>query len=174
MYLISVYFDQTVTQKLQNYIAEIAKRTGNHFMTDHQVPPHLTISSVEARSAEVLLPHMPVLEEKLKKIPIRFVSVGAFFPGVLYAAPLLDRPLQALSVEVYDAVEGIPEVSVHKFYRPYSWFPHVTLGKTLTKEQMREAFSVMQERFAPFEGTVVSAGLARVNPHVDVWKMDIM
>ncbi len=171
MYLISAYFDEKTTKTLQKYIELIAERSGNTFMTEHHVPPHMTISSVEARNTEVLLPYMADLEKILWADDLQFVSVGAFFPYVLYITPVLNRYLQKLSEKVHAAVEEISEVKENKFYCPYQWFPHVTLGKTLTKEQMRVAFQVMQESFVPFEGRIVSVGLAKVNPHVDVWKV---
>ncbi len=49
MYLISVYFDDKSNKIISNYINKIAQKTGNTFMTDNHVPPHLTIMSVEAR-----------------------------------------------------------------------------------------------------------------------------
>ena len=49
MYLISVYFDDKNNKIISNYINKIAQKTGNTFMTDNHVPPHLTIMSVEAR-----------------------------------------------------------------------------------------------------------------------------
>ena len=75
---------------------------------------------------------------------------------------------QDLSTQVDEAVQNIPETSVSRFYQPMSWLPHVTLGKTLNKEQMRTAFCVLQESFLPFEGQVTELGLAKVNPHEDV------
>jgi hypothetical protein len=44
----------------------------------------------------------------------------------------------------------------------------ITLAKTLTKEQMQLALSVMQDQFQVFEATVTEIGLAKVNPHEDV------
>ena len=49
MYLISVYFDDKSNKIISNYINKIAQKTGNTFMTDNHVPPHLTIMSVEVR-----------------------------------------------------------------------------------------------------------------------------
>ena len=60
---------------------------------------------------------------------------------------------------------------VIRFYQPMSWLPHVTLGKTLGKEQMRTAFCVLQESFLPFEGQITQLGLAKVNPHEDVVRL---
>ena len=48
MYLVSVYFDDIANRVLQRYIDQVAERTGNAFMTEKNVPPHMTISSIEA------------------------------------------------------------------------------------------------------------------------------
>ncbi len=66
---------------MQRFIEWIAGRTGNSFMTDNHVPPHLTISSVEARSAEALLSHAENLRGQLSQGAVYFVSVGVSFPG---------------------------------------------------------------------------------------------
>ena len=47
----------------------------------------------------------------------------------------------------------------------FPWFPHTTLGKRLNQAEMREAFVVMQNQFAPFTGEAVEIGLARTNPY---------
>ena len=104
---------------------------------------------------------------------MQFVSVGVLLPYVIYLTPVLNAYLQELSQKIYDTVSGIEEVSVSKFYRPMQWLPHTTLGKTLTKEQMRTAFEVMQEHFAPFDATVLKIGLAKTNPHEDLWTQEL-
>ena len=168
MYLISAYFDQRTTKILQKYIDRIARETGNTFMTQNHVPPHMTISAIEARNVDVLVPAMNALQGQIGCGPVQFVSVGQLLPYVYYATPVLNRYLQELSVRINEAVENIPETSVSRYYQPMSWLPHVTLGKTLDKEQMRVAFRVLQESFSPFGGQVTELGLAKVNPHGDV------
>ena len=104
---------------------------------------------------------------------IQFVSIGQFFPYVMYVTPVLNEYLMDLQNKIYDAVKNIPETSVSRFYQPYSWLPHVTLGKKLDKNQMMTAFDVMRNNFAPFEAKVTGIGLAKVNPHEDVIKYDL-
>lgn len=194
MYLITAYFDEQANKKLQNYMDVIASGTGNTFMTDHKVPPHMTLSAIEARSAEVLLPAFEELgnigkgglediisdeynaecktsnygKVKLKSGYVQFVSIGQLLPYVFYATPVLNEYLQDLSGQIYNAMKDIPETTISKLYRPGNWLPHVTLAKTLGKEQMQQAFQMMQERFVPFEAKIVRVGLSRVNPHEDV------
>lgn len=173
MYLISVYFDEKANKILQRYMEQIAQKTGNTFMTCNRVPPHMTISSIEARSEEVLLSPFSKLRGTIQKGDIQFVSVGQLLPYVMYATPVLNDYLQGLSYQIYQSVKNIPETSVSKYYRPMSWLPHVTLGKTLTKEQMQTAFAVMQDSFQTFEATVTELGLAKVNPHEDLVRFEL-
>lgn len=173
MYLISAYFDEHTNKRIHQYIGKIAEKTGNTFMTENQVPPHMTISSVEARNGELLIPYVEQLENTLFQGSIQFVSVGMFFPYVMYLAPVLNRYLQKMEEQVYRSVCNVPEVSVSRYYQPMQWMPHITLGKKLSKEQMQIAFAVMQEGFAPFEGTVTGIGLAKTNPHVDILRMPL-
>lgn len=173
MYLISAYFDEYTNQTINRYIRQIAENTKNPFMVDKQVPPHLTISSVEARQGEILFPYMENIQGHLSQGMIQMVSVGMFFPYVMYLTPVLNHYLLNLSQQIYDAVSGIPEVSVSRLYQPMNWLPHITLGKTLTKEQMKIAFTVMQESFAPLEGNITKIGLASTNPHRNllIWEL---
>lgn len=168
MYLISVYFDEKTNRILERYISQIAQATGNNFMTVNHVPAHMTLSSIEAKNVEVIQPAFEALEGKLQSGRVQFVSLGQLLPYVFYATPVLNGYLQDLSNQVYEAVKDIEGTRVSKYYKPMSWLPHVTLGKTLNKEQMQIAFQVMQERFSPFEGRVTEIGLAKVNPHEDV------
>ena len=173
MYLVSAYFDPVSTKRLQAWIAQIAAASGNHYMLEKQVPPHLTLSAVEARSADVLTPALRPLEGRLCRGAVQFVTVGQLFPYVLYTMPVLNAYLQDLSLAVSAAVSGIPETAVSRYYRPHSWLPHVTLAKTLSPEQMRLAFAVVQENFAVFQAQVTELGLAKVNPHDDVLRFEL-
>ena len=65
MYLISAYFDEKAQKTMERYMRRIAEKSGNSFMTDNHVPPHLTISSVEARSGELLIPYVEKLRGQL-------------------------------------------------------------------------------------------------------------
>ena len=156
-----MYFDDKNNKIISNYINKIAQKTGNTFMTDNHVPPHLTIMSVEAREEKKLTEVMEQLERSLTKGQIQLVSVGVLLPYVLYAAPVLNLYLEDMIEQVHDMV------------KPMQWPPHITLGKKLSKEQMQEAFSVMQELFVPMEVTVAEIGLAKTNPHQDLIRVEL-
>lgn len=174
MYLISLYFDEKSNRILQSYIEKIAEATGNDYLISHHVPPHMTISAIEARNASVLEPAFLALEGKLCSDKIQIVSVGQLLPYVFYATPVLSAYLLELSQTIYDAFVKIPETKISRYYRPLSWLPHITLGKTLTKDQMRKALEVMQDHFTPFEAKITEIGLSKVNPYEDVGRFQLI
>lgn len=174
MYLITLYFDDHANKILERYINKIASVTGNYFMTNNHVPPHMTISAIEARNMDVLLPAFKSLQYKLKSGTVQIVSIGQLLPYVMYGAVVMNAYLLNSSNLIFDAYKNIPEVSVSKYYQPLSWLPHITLGKTLDKEQMRIAFAALQDSFIPFNATVTKIGLAKVNPHEDILTFDLM
>ncbi len=172
MYLISAYFDANTNKILQKYIDNIAAASGNRFMVDNNVPPHLTLSAIEAKSVDVLVPAFEDLRGRITSGEIEIVTIGQIMPKVIYAAPYLNNYLNELSKDIYSAFADISETTISKYYKPLSWLPHITLGKTLTISQLQEAFKVTQD-FKPFTGQIVKIGLAKVNPHDDVSVIDI-
>ena len=184
MYLISAYFDENTNEILKHLQQKIADKTGNDFMIRNNVMPHLTISAIEARNVDVLIPAFEkVCREKLQPLDekgvvnvnntINIVSVGQLFPRVIYAAPVLNEYMMNLSISIYNEFTTIPETNISKFYQPYSWMPHITLGKCLDKEQMRQAFAVLQDLFMPIDGWIAKIGLSTVNPYREVMSVEL-
>ena len=130
MYLISAYFDENTNKILKHLQQRIADKTGNDFMIRNNVMPHLTLSSIEARNVDVLIPAFEkVCREKLQPLEeksvvnvnnaINIVSVGQLFPRVIYAAPVLNEYMMKLSISIYNEFATIPEANISKFYQPY-------------------------------------------------------
>lgn len=172
MYLVSAYFDNETNKILQGYINKIAAATGNDFMVKNNVPPHLTLSAIEARGVDVLLPAFESLAGEIKQGEISIITVGQLMPQVIYVAPYLNDYLSTLEQSVFDCLAGIPETTVSNYYKPFSWLPHITLAKTLTREQMLDAVKVMQD-FKSIRAKIVKIGLAKVNPHEDVSEISL-
>ncbi|MFQ8648082.1 MAG: hypothetical protein ACLR9U_04550 [Lachnospira sp.] len=184
MYLISAYFDENTNKILKHLQQKIADKTGNDFMIRNNVMPHLTISAIEARNVDVLIPAFEkVCREKLQPLEekgvvnvnnaINIVLVGQLFPRVIYAAPVLNEYMMNLSISIYNEFTTIPETNISKFYQPYSWMPHITLGKCLDKEQMKQAFAVLQDLFMLIDGWIAKIGLSTVNPYREVMSVEL-
>ncbi len=149
-------------------IDKVAKKTGNDFMIEGKVPPHITITAFETKREEEALGHLQAVASKLTQGNLRWVSIGTFLPNVIFAAPVLNEYLQNLIQIIYGQMECVDETIMNPFYKPFQWVPHTTIGKMMTKEQVQTAFAVLQEQFVPFEGTVVKIGLAKTNPYTEL------
>lgn len=174
MYLVSIYFDEKTNKKIQQYINKVAEKTGNAYMLDGNVPPHITISAFETQNEETAIEKLEGVVKNLKRGKLQWVSVGQFFPYVLYIAPVLKEYLHEMSVTLYDTLVQMEGVKISPYYKPFGWIPHSTIGKKLSKEEMQVAFEVMQDSFGVFEGEVVKIGLAKPNPHHDIVSWDLM
>ena len=173
MYLISLYFDDSTNRKIQLYMEQIARKTGNAAMIDGQVPPHITLSAFDMAEEEKAISCFKKMEQDLENGQIFWCSVGIFMPHTIYLAPVLNVYLQKMSETVFTKIRYLEGVRVQSRYQPFSWFPHTTLGKRLNQAEMREAFAVMQNQFAPFTGEAVEIGLARTNPYRDLCKIKL-
>lgn len=174
MYLISIYFDEKTDRQIRKLMTQIAEKTGNTFMQDNHVLPHITVAAIETRDENAAITALEKCVKTLQQGKLRFISTGVFLPHVLFLEPVLNEYLHELACEVNTVVKYLPETIVSPYYQPFSWLPHVTLAKQLTEEQMRLAFETMQKRFTSFEGTVMRIGIAKTNPHRDlkVWELN--
>lgn len=176
MYLISIYFDEKTEHMMQSYINQVAKVTGNTFMIDGNIPPHITLLAFEAMDEEKTI---EILESYVNKYIQRqrkgenerklfFASIGAFKGQTLYIEPVLNQYLQTMSSELYSLYEMQPDVKFSPYYKPFGWIPHMSVGKHLDEEQMQEAFKVLNKHFAAFDGHITKIGIAKTNPHRDM------
>lgn len=173
MYLISAYFDDACAKTLQKLIDRVAAASGNTFMIDNKVPPHMTIASVETKDEKNLRSYFETLKDCISPGKINIVSPGQLFPYVMYVTPVLNEYLMGLSRDIVGMTEKIEGAKLSKYYRPYSWLPHITIGKTMSQYEMVKAFEVMQQYFVPMEATITEIGLAKTNPHEDIVRIEL-
>ena len=88
MYLISVYFDDNTNVKINQLIKKVAEKTGNAFMIDGNVPPHITISAFETKKEKEVIEKLQKCVKRFECKDIQWVSVGTFMPHVLYITPV--------------------------------------------------------------------------------------
>ena len=165
MYHISIYFDNKTNNRIQRYINQVAKKSGNTFMIDGNVPPHITVSAFETTQEKQVIQILEKQVAEIKVDTLHWVSIGMFLPHVIYMAPVLNEYLHMLSLGIYESLVEVEDISVHPFYRPLQWMPHTTIGKKLSKEEMSIAFQVLQNQFGVFRGQVTQIGLAKTNPY---------
>ncbi len=178
-YLFSLYFDDNTNKQIYQYIEAVAEVTDNNYMLANQVPPHITISSFELGTtleSEVvkMLEHQISLALKdMTEGEVQWVGCGAFMNSVLYLTPVLNAYLQDIMQKIYDAVSDSPNVEISKFYRPFQWLPHTTIGKKMSSEELTKGFDAVQGDFRILQGKIIRVGLAKASPYEEIaeWKL---
>lgn len=153
---------------MQSLIDQVANVSGNTFMTDGRIPPHITLLAFEMQNEKRAIELLNDNISKLRSKQLYFASVGAFKGQVLYAEPVLNEYLHNMSLDLYNIYKDVPDIRFSPYYKPFGWIPHVSIGKHLDNTQMEEAFRIVLKQFAPFEGSVTRIGIAKTNPHRDI------
>lgn len=174
MYLVSLYFDDKASRKIQGFINKVAIRSGNNFMVDRQVPPHITIASFQTDEENKII---EILDKRIKDIEvgiINWVSIGVFKSSVIFLSPVLNKYLHNLSVSIYESISLVENMCISKYYLPFQWMPHTTIAKKLNKEELILAFQELEKNFTIFSGMVTRIALSKTNPYEDiiVWELD--
>lgn len=173
-YLVSLYFDDKTNKQILKYMKSVAVATGNDYMLEHKVPPHITISSFEV-DAETNLDIVGKLVKDFNEVfqnasggVVQWVGTGAFMTSALYLMPVMNQYLQNLMEDVYDVVSADKDIKISKYYQPFQWLPHTTIGKKLDAVQLVNAFEVVQSDFKVITGNVIKIGLAKASPYEDI------
>lgn len=164
MYLISVYFDEKTDAALRRMMIKIAENCGNDYMLRGNVPPHMTISAFEGGNEELVIDCLGEFAEQLKKSEVYLASAGCF-PGVIFLSAVLNAYLHDISVGIHRILNDQKDIQISRFYQPFQWMPHITLGKKLTQNEMQEAFRILYSEIQMMKGQIVKIGLARTNPY---------
>ncbi|MBQ9699092.1 MAG: 2'-5' RNA ligase family protein [Lachnospiraceae bacterium] len=168
MYLISLYFDEKTEKAMQSYINQVAKATGNAFMVDGKIPPHITLLAFDTQDESKAVELLDRIASRLKSGSLYFASMGVLKGQVLYIEPVLNQYLHSMEEEIYEAYIDVPDIKFSPYYKPFGWIPHMSVGKHLDERQMEEALKVMLKQFVPSEGIVTRIGIAKTNPHRDI------
>ena len=151
----------------------VAQVTENHFMLDNHVPPHITIAAVETKYEDELMTRIEKVVNGLTCGEINFVCAGNFSTKVIFLQPVLNEYLHQLAETFTQELEEMEKTILNPYYKPFSWLPHCTIAKQLSKEKMQKAFSELLQHFTPINGTVTRIGIAKTNPHRDlkIWEL---
>lgn len=174
MYLVSIYFDEKTNQRLKKYIELVAEKTGNTFMIDGNVPPHITVGAFESKASEEELVNALQLELNNSRVGfVQLVSVGTFQTSSIFISAVYNEYLHEMCKTVCRVLGNVENTMIRKNYQPFHWMPHVTIGKTLTKEQQLAAFAELQKSFGVMEAKIVRIGISNTNPYMDIfaWEM---
>ena len=173
-YAVTLEFDKETENKIQEMIDEVARVTGCDYMKQSKIPPHVTVSALVSDNEAALLTEMENIAASMNEGSVFFANIGIFNPLVIYLGPVMNEFLQDTCRTVNERLLKYGEVGNRGRYMPNQWVPHAGIAVKLTPELLKEAFTIVQEKFSVFEATAERIVLARAEPYEELksWKLN--
>lgn len=173
-YAIVLYFDNTTNKIIGNMIERTAALSGNSYMLDINIPPHVTLGCFFSDEQANLLEKVESFTKNITPFEVTFKSVGAFEPYVLFVSPVKDECLTQLNASLNESLLNDYKPAENANYLPDRWMPHCSLAVRLDAEQFVKAKAIEAEIDFPFTALVTKIALAKCNPYneVAIWKIN--
>ena len=174
-YAVSLHFTQAINEIIFNTMASIAEQTGNDFMIENKVPPHVPIGAFHGtKENEAQL--IKIVEEFSRTQQsglVRFTEVGNFNGKVLFLKPEKDDFLSTINAELHKVVLPEFEAGENGYYVPEIWFPHTTLATRLNQSQFEKSVELASKINLPLEAKISDIGFYQCSPFLELKRFPI-
>lgn len=164
-YAIVLYFDDTTNKIIGSMIERAAALSGNNYMLDINIPPHVTLGCFFSDEQVDLHERVESFAKSVTPFEATFHSIGAFEPYVLFVSPVKDECLTQLNALLHESLLNSYEPAENANYLPDRWMPHCSLAVRLDAEQFAKAKVIESEIDLPFTARVTKIALAKCNPY---------
>lgn len=173
-YAVVIYFDERTSEELRNLIGKVASYSGNPYMVETGIPPHVTIGLFSADNEIRLRGMIGEFIHEFSGGEVVFHEISAFEPQVLFLSPIKNEYLVTANRRLNEIMEGSFSPADHNHYLPEYWVPHLALAVKLEKEQMKAAKEAVASLILPIVAQVTKVALARCNPYKElaVWELE--
>ena len=174
-YAVSLHFTQDMNDIIAAATKEIAQLTGNTYMLDNKVPPHVTIGAFHADKRDE--PKLLQLVQDFAKtqVPgiIHFTAPGDFNQKVLFLQPQKDDYLTAINKALHKIMLPQFTEGENGYYLPDIWFPHTTLATRLNQTQFSQALEIANKITLPLEAKVHDIGVYLCSPFAELKRYEV-
>lgn len=168
MYLISLYFDDEHTEKIEQYVNIVEEKTKNSYLTQNHIPVHMTLATLHEHDEKELIKNFDLVIRNLKAGTIDLVAIGSFASHTVFVMPVLNKYLFDLSFQINAVADREDDHRKQNRYRPYSWIPHITIARKLNQKEHALAYQVLSEKFQLMTIRANRIALSRSQPYQDI------
>ena len=171
-YAVSLHFSQKVNDIVISTLQAIADETGNRFMIENKIPPHITIGAFHATRDEEarLLQLVEGFAQGQKAGTVQFSEVGDFNGKVLFLQPEKNLFLSKINKELHTLLLPEFEKAENGYYLPDIWFPHTTLATRLNQNQFSAAEEIAKKISLPLEAAIEELAVYQCSPFLELKK----
>ena len=178
-YAVTLYFDSQTNELIEKAMRDIAAATGNNYMLDNSVPPHLSLGlfHTEEEKTGEMVKLFEQFAEGLKTegagLSLNFNGPDNFADKVIFLSVSRDEPLMKLNRDLHQLFLPHFEAGDNRNYLPENWVPHIALAVKLSGTQFEKGFETAKTFPLPKSAKITSATLARCNPYNEVVKISL-
>ena len=169
-YAVSLHFSQKVNEIITSTSKAIADKTGNRFVIENKIPPHITIGAFHAARKEEakLLRLVEEFARGQKAGKVQFSEVGDFNGKVLFLRPEKNTFLSEINKELHTRLLPEFEKAENGYYLPDIWFPHTTLATRLNQSQFSAAKEIAKKITLPLEVAIEELAVYQCSPFLEL------
>lgn len=168
-YAVVVHFDSDTTHRINKFIRAISRATGNSYMIDTNITPHITIGCFNAWETDRLIDIVKEIIDDIKTDTIEFDEIKAFEPRVLFLSPKRNAYLTEFNERVYEAFYGKFKPGENGYYIPEHWIPHCALACKMEESEIKRAKIEAESIELPMTAKVTGIALAECNPYKEIY-----
>ena len=174
-YAVSLHFTKAVNEIIFDALSNIAEMTGNDFMIQNKVPPHITIGAFHGAKEDEdrLMQIVEAFSRKQSSGRVCFTEVGNFNGKVLFLKPEKDAFLSEINKELHEVVLPEFEKGENGYYMPQMWFPHTTLATRLNQSQFEKAVEIAGKIKLPMEAEISDIGMYQCSPFLELKRFPV-
>jgi len=173
-YAVIVYFDHVSEGKIRRIQSEVSRVTGNTYLSDNRILPHITLSLFSKESFQEILEDLASFAPELRDISVSLSSIGVF-----NSTPAVVNLLPVVSDELIYIHENLAEkLSRHisdfnPYYERANWVPHCAVAVNIAPDELTGAIETTCRLFTPMACKFSTLSLVECNPYSKVadWKI---
>ena len=169
-YAISLHFPKDAGDIISQTVRNIAEATGNNFIIENKIPPHITIGAFHAAKEDEarLLQLMAEFARTQKAGVVHFSKIDNFKGKVLFLKGEKDSFLAEMNRQLHSFIMSEFESGENGYYLPEIWCPHTTLATRLNQGQFDKAKAVAEKISLPLEAKACEIGFYQCSPFLEL------
>lgn len=174
-YAVSLHFTPDVNEIISSVVKSIDEVTGNSFIIENKIPPHVTIGAFHAaKEDETKLIQMVENFTKTQKAGVvRFTEIGNFNSKVLFLKLEKDGFLSQINEELHSVLLPEFEKAENGYYLPDIWFPHTTLATRLNQSQFEKSLNITKSIKLPLETKINEIAVYQCSPFAELKRLSL-
>lgn len=174
-YAVSLHFTPDVNDIITSAVKSIAEVTGNNFIIENKIPPHVTIGAFHAKKKDEakLIQIVEDFAQSQKTGIIRFTEIGNFNGKVLFLKPEKDGFLAQINADLHTVLLPEFEKAENGYYMPEIWFPHTTLATRLNQSQFEKAAKIAENIKLPLKTEITEIAVYQCSPFAELKRLSL-